>query len=470
VQRSSHRLTLRFERHAPRLAANDDAPPASLLEVAIELTLRAGAEARAEAAAADSLEVGECIQAGASHTMASGVVETMKTKFIIGVITLVALPIINMVIMPLVKEIIIPILKPIIKMMLDLIEAILNPLLKAAMGDDQNQGIFGGAFFGPYAIGLGAFQVKLMMERADALGLGPYRDSLAPTTAGGNSQLNGLFYALFVMDMVDRIGNGVVDGCMKFMTKPLNILIKILIPAEIGKFMIQEQPKLVGKAIVGPVTHGVVHGVTQAVTHGLTRSVTSAVTHALTRSQTHYYYCLYCYYHGAYCQFCEFYNEYAQLGNRAAGWGKYKTDGAAAGTEYAQLSRRAKAHGAPINPYEPRWDSEAACYTHFRPMGCMLKDADAPDAEKAVCGSCREPEYPKDMIAKAAGNFRECRDSDISAFMHQHVTFCVLPAGTPGLPTGLRMRVTPNPTFEQMEREPEGNCAPRPPPRPAVPP
>ena len=96
--------------------------------------------------------------------------------------------------------------------------------------------------------------------------------------AGGNSQLNGLFYALFMMEMVDRVSQGVVDGCMKYMTKPLNILIKILIPAEIGKFMIQEQPKLVGKAIVGPVTHGVVHGVTQAVAHGLTRSVTSAVT------------------------------------------------------------------------------------------------------------------------------------------------------------------------------------------------
>ena len=126
------------------------------------------------------------------------------------------------------------------------------------------------------------------------------------------------------------------------------MLIKLLIPAAIGQFMISQQPKLIAKAVVTPVTHGVVHGVTHALGHGLSRSVTTAVTHALSRAHTHYYYCLYCYYHGAYCNFCEFYNEYAQLGNRAADWGRYKktADGASAGgegtTEYARMKAEAK--------------------------------------------------------------------------------------------------------------------------------
>ena len=39
------------------------------------------------------------------------------------------------------------------------------------------------------------------------------------------------------------------------------MLIKLLIPAAIGQFMISQQPKLIAKAVVTPVTHGVVHGV-----------------------------------------------------------------------------------------------------------------------------------------------------------------------------------------------------------------
>ena len=63
------------------------------------------------------------------------------------------------------------------------------------------------------------------------------------------------------------------------------MLIKLLIPAAIGQFMISQQPKLIAKAVVTPVTHGVVHGVTHALGHGLSRSVTTAVTHALSRAQ-----------------------------------------------------------------------------------------------------------------------------------------------------------------------------------------
>ena len=105
--------------------------------------------------------------------------------------------------------------------------------------------------------------------------------------------------------MAQALGDGIVAGLQKFLVKPLCVLIKLLIPAEIGAFMIGTMTKLVSKAIVGPTTHGVVHAVSHAVGHGLSRSVTVAVTHALTRAQTHYYYCLYCYYHGTYCQFCE---------------------------------------------------------------------------------------------------------------------------------------------------------------------
>ena len=36
---------------------------------------------------------------------------------------------------------------------------------------------------------------------------------------------------------------------MKFVVKPLNVLIKLLIPAAIGSFMISQQPKLIAKAV-----------------------------------------------------------------------------------------------------------------------------------------------------------------------------------------------------------------------------
>ena len=238
------------------------------------------------------------------------------------------------------------------------------------------------------------------------------------------------------------------------------MLIKLLIPAAIGQFMISQQPKLIAKAVVTPVTHGVVHGVTHALGHGLSRSVTTAVTHALSRAHTHYYYCLYCYYHGAYCQFCEFYNEYAQLGNRAKDWGQYTPSAAQGGeaTEFEKMDLDAKRHGGRYDPYGPRWDTEAACYSYYRPQGCGLAGvkqtlweaapAGAPLPDGAVgsnrmCKPCTAEDVDTDGaqpdLFEKSKNFDDCRDSDILQFLHLHGSFCVL-APSKELPNGLRMR------------------------------
>ena len=231
------------------------------------------------------------------------------------------------------------------------------------------------------------------------------------------------------------------------------MLIKLLIPAAIGQFMISQQPKLIAKAVVTPVTHGVVHGVTHALGHGLSRSVTTAVTHALSRAHTHYYYCLYCYYHGAYCQFCEFYNEYAQLGNRAKDWGQYTPSAAQGGeaTEFEKMDLDAKRHGGRYDPYGPRWDTEAACYSYYRPQGCGLADvkqtlweaAPAGVGSNRMCKPCTAEDVDTDGaqpdLFEKSKNFDDCRDSDILQFLHLHGSFCVL-APSKELPNGLRMR------------------------------
>ena len=255
------------------------------------------------------------------------------------------------------------------------------------------------------------------------------------------------------------------------MVKPLTVLIKLLIPAEIGAFMIGTMTKLVSKAIVSPSTHGVVHAVNHALGHGLSRSVTVAVTHALTRAQTHYYYCLYCYYHGTYCQFCEFYNEYAQLGNQAKSWGQYKAkpEGGAGGegtTEYSRLTAEAKSKWSATHPYEPGWNSEVACYSHFRPRGCQLPldgaggDAALPSMEIEMQKVCKEEDvardYQQSLLFSRAGGFRDCRLSDMVQYFHDHATFCVLPAGTAGLDRGLRMRVKALPSLSEATAEAPG--------------
>ena len=238
------------------------------------------------------------------------------------------------------------------------------------------------------------------------------------------------------------------------------MLIKLLIPAPIGQFMISQQPKLIAKAVVTPVTHGVVHGVTHALGHGLSRSVTTAVTHALSRAHTHYYYCLYCYYHGAYCQFCEFYNEYAQLGNRAKDWGQYTPSAAQGGeaTEFEKMDLDAKRHGGRYDPYGPRWDTEAACYSYYRPQGCGLAGVkqtlweaapagvplpDGAVASNRMCKPCTAEDVDTDGaqpdLFEKSKNFDDCRDSDILQFLHLHGSFCVL-APSKEMPNGLRMR------------------------------
>ena len=224
------------------------------------------------------------------------------------------------------------------------------------------------------------------------------------------------------------------------------MLIKLLIPAAIGQFMISQQPKLIAKAVVTPVTHGVVHGVTHALGHGLSRSVTTAVTHALSRAHTHYYYCLYCYYHGAYCQFCEFYNEYAQLGNRAKDWGQYTPSAAQGGeaTEFEKMDLDAKRHGGRYDPYGPRWDTEAACYSYYRPQGCGLANVKQTLWEgNRMCKPCTAEDVDADGaqpdLFEKSKNFDDCRDSDILQFLHLHGSFCVL-APSKELPNGLRMR------------------------------
>ena len=227
------------------------------------------------------------------------------------------------------------------------------------------------------------------------------------------------------------------------------MLIKLLIPAAIGQFMISQQPKLIAKAVVTPVTHGVVHGVTHALGHGLSRSVTTAVTHALSRAHTHYYYCLYCYYHGAYCQFCEFYNEYAQLGNRAKDWGQYTPSAAQGGeaTEFEKMDLDAKRHGGRYDPYGPRWDTEAACYSYYRPQGCGLANVkQTPWETDRMCKPCTAEDVDTDGaqpdLFEKSKNFDDCRDSDILQFLHLHGSFCVL-APSKELPNGLRMRTKP---------------------------
>ena len=69
--------------------------------------------------------------------------------------------------------------------MSDLFEAILNPLMKAAMGDDTKSGILAPGYFGPYAGGFWPYQYGLMESRADALGIGAIKASMKGPSSGG---------------------------------------------------------------------------------------------------------------------------------------------------------------------------------------------------------------------------------------------------------------------------------------------
>ena len=185
-------------RDAATTAADAAAAPVLLL-----LTATAGAS--------HELSEHECLRLGASSSIALGVHETMKTGFIIGIITAIAILLIAAAILPLVMIACLPILKPIIKLMSDLFEAILNPLMKAAMGDDTKSGILAPATSGrtPEASGRAN---GLMESRADALGIGAIKASMKGPNSGGNQQLNGLFYGLYVQQIVDLMSKGISNG------------------------------------------------------------------------------------------------------------------------------------------------------------------------------------------------------------------------------------------------------------------
>ena len=208
--RASATMTAWTLRDAATTAADAAAAP-----VLLELTATAGAS--------HELSEHECLRLGASSSIALGVHETMKTGFIIGIITSIAIPLIAAVILPLVMIACLPILKPIIKLMSDLFEAILNPLMKAAMGDDTKSGILAPGYFGPYAGGFWPYQYGLMESRADALGIGAIKASMKGPNSGGNQQLNGLFYGLYVQQIVDLMSKGISNGMMKFCVKPLAV-------------------------------------------------------------------------------------------------------------------------------------------------------------------------------------------------------------------------------------------------------
>ena len=208
--RASATMTAWTLRDAATTAADAAAAP-----VLLELTATAGAS--------HELSEHECLRLGASSSIALGVHETMKTGFIIGIITAIAIPLIAAVILPLVMIACLPILKPIIKLMSDLFEAILNPLMKAAMGDDTKSGILAPGYFGPYAGGFWPYQYGLMESRADALGIGAIKASMKGPNSGGNQQLNGLFYGLYVQQIVDLMSKGISNGMMKFCVKPLAV-------------------------------------------------------------------------------------------------------------------------------------------------------------------------------------------------------------------------------------------------------
>ena len=207
--RASATMTAWTLRDGATTAADAAAP------VLLELTATAGAS--------HELSEHECLRLGASSSIALGVHETMKTGFIIGIITAIAIPLIAAVILPLVMIACLPILKPIIKLMSDLFEAILNPLMKAAMGDDTKSGILAPGYFGPYAGGFWPYQYGLMESRADALGIGAIKASMKGPNSGGNQQLNGLFYGLYVQQIVDLMSKGISNGMMKFCVKPLAV-------------------------------------------------------------------------------------------------------------------------------------------------------------------------------------------------------------------------------------------------------
>ena len=63
----------------------------------------------------------------------------------------------------------------------------------------------------------------LMESRADALGIGAIKASMKGPSSGGNQQLNGLFYGLYVQQIVDLMSKGISNGMMKFCVKPLAV-------------------------------------------------------------------------------------------------------------------------------------------------------------------------------------------------------------------------------------------------------
>jgi len=79
---------------------------------------------------------------------------------------------------------------------------------------------------------------------------GHSKSQLKTAKSGGCSQLNALFYALFVMQIVQTLAAGITKGLLKFLVRPLTMLLKLMVPAEIGAFMIGKMPKLLAKPIV----------------------------------------------------------------------------------------------------------------------------------------------------------------------------------------------------------------------------
>ena len=69
--------------------------------------------------------------------------------------------------------------------------------------------------------GLTAAQVNEIDEATGTTAL--IKASMKGPNSGGNQQLNGLFYGLYVQQIVDLMSKGISNGMMKFCVKPLAV-------------------------------------------------------------------------------------------------------------------------------------------------------------------------------------------------------------------------------------------------------
>ena len=69
--------------------------------------------------------------------------------------------------------------------------------------------------------GLTAAQVNEIDEATGTTAL--IKASMKGPSSGGNQQLNGLFYGLYVQQIVDLMSKGISNGMMKFCVKPLAV-------------------------------------------------------------------------------------------------------------------------------------------------------------------------------------------------------------------------------------------------------